>query len=173
MISLCFIASLLAFEVHNKGVPLDDVSESYRNKWIRRSLPARYKECRDLVRIATRQSSLNTEDRIATDVLWVLSIAIVETGFNNRLVSSAGARSTMQTYRRWSPCGENCDLRLAGVIHAMRLYQEHGICEGAAKYNGGPAASCDTDSGPSRYALKVMDTYGKLCERTHTYCGGC
>lgn len=107
-----------------------------------------------------------------TDPLWVLSIAITETGLNNDLVSSAGARSSMQTYRRYSPCGD-CDLRRAGIIHASRLMGEHGMCDGAAKYNGGPAASCDGNSPSKKYAHKVMGIYAELCEALDAECNLC
>ena len=169
--SLCLTAALLSFQAHNGGVPLRDVSASYRRYWQSDRLPRALQECETLIRIS-EQRELEVSNRIAVDILWVLSIAITETGLNNDLVSSAGARSSMQTYRRYSPCGD-CDLRLAGIIHASRLLGKHGMCDGAAKYNGGPAASCSGNSPSKKYAHKVIGIYAELCEALDAECNLC
>ncbi|ANS03483.1 hypothetical protein [uncultured Mediterranean phage uvDeep-CGR2-KM20-C133] len=149
--SLCLLAAFLSFEVH-AGKPVSAQSSTYQTKWALNSLGRSVAECTRLYRIARRRG---------LDVHWVIATGVVESGLNPDKVSSKGARSSMQTYRKYSACGD-CPLRESGAMIADWLVRDYGHCDGAARYNAGPRGSCEGVGGD--YARRVIRTYLKLIE---------
>ncbi len=146
---VCLTAALLSFEVHG-GRELAKSSLSYQQKWAKQSLGGRVAECIAIWRISTKHK---------VDQIWSIAIAVNESGLSADLTSPRGAKSSMQTYRRWSRCGD-CDLRESGVIIAHELRRAHGDCDGAARYNAGPRGRCKGLGG--HYARRVIKIYKKL-----------
>ena len=152
MVAICIYAAVMAFSVHAKNKPITEQSQSYQQKWAEGKLGKQTAECMRLIRLAHKHNA---------DPLWSVAIAINESGLDARKVSSRGARSSMQTYRRYSRCG-GCDLRESGILIAKELEAKHGHCDGAAKYNAGPKGSCNGIGGA--YAERAMLIYLKLFE---------
>ena len=151
MLGICLLAALLAFEVH-AGKPITEQSSTYQTKWASRQLGGAVAECTRLHRLARARG---------LDEHWVIAVGVVESGLDPDKVSPKGAKSSMQTYRRWSACGD-CQLRTSGSIIADRLLKEYGPCDGAARYNAGPRGSCQGLGGD--YARRVIRTYISLLE---------
>jgi hypothetical protein len=177
-LEMCALFLPVSYTAHMpQGV---QVSPTYLEKMVRQTGGKRLSECLRLNRFMDNfeghykrfdQSAPYVADfdpKITFDErLWVLSVAIKETGFTNDVVSNAGARSSMQTYRKYAPC-KDCDLRVSGIFHAIRLYREHGTCEGAAKYNAGPNGECEGLGG--MYAVYVQNIYSDVCALAKTEC---
>jgi len=146
------------------------MSISYQNKWKRKYMKPKIDECKKLLMLAKDLPGLHVDKKLRLkrhEYLWVLATAVVESALDDNVVSSRKARSSMQTYRKYSPC-VRCDLRVAGIYHAVRYLREHGACSAAAKYNAGPRGSCmGVGSG---YAVKVLNVYERICEEDGTKC---
>lgn len=155
MTGICALAVMLSFSVHHpERAWIFEMSDTYQAKWSR-SFETHHKECLTLASVVEDIPYVMTH----SERLLVLSIAAVETSFDNSLVSTRGARSSMQTYRRYSPCGD-CDLRVAGAMHIIRLKRKYGVCGGAARYNAGPRGTCEGIG--KYYARDVMWIHERL-----------
>jgi hypothetical protein len=169
---ICFLAVILSFNAHAK-TDFSEQSISYQVKWVKNNHAARFAECVKLLELSKKAA--NKFDFLISkcDKLWVLATAIVESGLNNKLVSPKGARSSMQTYRKYAPpeCqSRKCDLRMAGIYHAIRYKHNNGLCDAATKYNRNPNAKClDKSRG---YAFNVMNMYYQLWEEEGLSCLG-
>ena len=150
ILTMCIYAALLSFEAHAPH-PIHEQSLGYQIKWSKRQLGLRVGECLLIHRDAKRAK---------VNFHWGLATAITESGLDPGKVSSKGARSSMQTYKRYVCKG--CTLRLGGLKAAERLRTKHGLCDGAAKYNAGPKGSCEGIG--SRYASRLIETYLRLLE---------
>lgn len=150
VLTMCIYAALLSFEAHAPH-PIHEQSMGYQVKWSKTQLGLRTAECLLIHRDAKAAK---------VDFHWGLATAITESGLDPAKVSSKGARSSMQTYRRYVCKG--CTLRLGGLKTAERLRNEYGLCTGAAKYNAGPRGSCDGLGGG--YAKRLIQTYLRLLE---------
>lgn len=154
--SVCALAVILSFNVHHpSGAYIYEMSEGYQKSWSK-GFMRKHSECLNMVSYIdeTPYMTISVRER-----LFVLALAAYETSFLNDTISPRGARGTMQTYRRYSPCGD-CDLRIAGATHAIRLMREHGVCGGAARYNAGPRGQCDGLG--SGYASRVVWLWERL-----------
>ncbi len=168
---LCAFVALQTFSAHTpKYTPLDDMSPSYQAKWKKRYMKSKVEECKRLFDLAKHQPELQKAKRLKLkrhEYLWVLATAVVESALSNHVVSSKGAKSSMQTYRKYSPC-KTCDLRVAGIYHSVRYLRKYGACSAAAKYNAGPNGEC-TGLG-SKYATKVLMVYERICAEDGIEC---
>lgn len=162
---ICLFSVILSFNAHSSK-PFDEYSPSYRAKWVKNNLSKRYAECEKLFSMASDvHKKLEIAPLSECEKLWVIAVAIKESGLNNNVISRAKAKSSMQTYRKYAPKGcktKKCDLRYAGIYHAVSLYRKYGMCSGAAKYNAGPKGKCGGIS--TKYAEKVMNIYFQLWE---------
>lgn len=168
---LCTFVALQTFSAHTPDrTPLSEMSPSYQRVWKKRYMDSRIEECKRLVRFAKNQPGLSDNSRLDVkrhEILWILSTAVVESGLNNSVVSKRGAKSSMQTYRKYAPC-KTCDLRVAGIYHAITYQRKHGSCSAAAKYNAGPRGTC---MGLGRgYASLVLSVYEDVCAEDGTEC---
>ena len=178
MIELCMFAALLSFEVHALK-PLEEYSHTYQKKWLKRDVGLRAAECLTITRLVeTKADAIEAAIGYHPDLLWVLATAMVESGLDPSEISNRKAKSSMQTYAKYCPmvaCRKksrsksrskpkcDCDLRFAGVVHATKLSNIYGWCNGAARYNAGPRGSCDKPKPLGKfYAHRVMDTYDRL-----------
>ena len=153
MLPLCIFAALLSFEIHAPH-PITEQSASYQYAWAKSKLGPRVAECLLILR--------DTKDGDG-DEHWTLAIALNESGLDAFKISSKGARSSMQTYRKYAPC-KKCTLRKAGIMIAQGLLQAQGghLCEAAARYNAGPKGRCSGVGGA--YGRRVQRTYLRLVQ---------
>ena len=169
----CFVAVMLSFNAHTSdGSTIEDMSPSYQQKWVERNYVRRFQECRKM-NIMSRKAHrvLHIEPLNECERLWVMATAIKETGLENSKVSPRGARSTMQTYRKYAPesCkSSSCDLRYAGIYHATHLFRTQSLCDAGAKYNAGPNGHCEGSGGS--YSRHLMSIYHDLVEAHNAEC---
>ncbi len=170
--SICLFAVILSFNMHS-NVEFEKQSPSYQAKWVKNNHARRFGECVKLLQL-TKKAERKFDIKVNNcDKLWVLATAIVESGFENKAVSPKGARSSMQTYRKYAPpeCkSSKCDLRLAGIYHAIKYRQTYNLCDAASKYNGGPGKKCPHSL--KGYAFRVMSAYYQLWEEAGLECLG-
>lgn len=154
---ICALAVFLSFTIHSP-IPFEDYSISYQNKWLRLNVAPKISECQLLGRMMDMNEETFQDYYSQDERLWVIATAIVESGLDNKVVSKAKAKSSMQTYRKYSPKElRKSDLRRSGIYHAIRYYRNEDLCSAAAKYNAGPNGSC-----PSVYAKHVLLAYNSL-----------
>lgn len=169
----CFIAVMLSFNAHTgDSKTIEDMSPSYQQKWVERHYVKRFQECRRL-EIMSRKAHrvLHIEPLNQCERLWVMATGIKESALDNSKVSSRGARSTMQTYRKYAPktCkSKSCDLRYAGIYHATKLFRTQAMCDAGAKYNAGPDGSCSGKGGG--YSRHLMSIFHELVQAHDAEC---
>jgi hypothetical protein len=168
--NICLFAVILSFNMHSK-VDFQDKSPSYQVKWVKHNYAQRFQECVKLLKLTDKAAKKFDFEVTNCDRLWVLATAIIESGLDNKAVSPKGARSSMQTYRKFAPKGcksSKCDLRLAGIHHAVKYKQAWSMCDAATKYNAGPSKECANKS--YGYAFNVMRAYFQLWEEVGIEC---
>ena len=168
---VCFFAVVLSFNAHSDK-KFDDFSRSYRVKWVKNNLAQRYAECEMLLYMAGNiHNKLDIEPLTDCEKLWVIATAVQESGLSNKVISPAKAKSSMQTYRKYAPRGcksKKCDLRYAGIYHAVTYKRKYVMCDAAAKYNAGPSGRCEGLGGG--YAKRVLNNFFQLWEYESLLC---
>lgn len=128
-----------------------DASISYQKR-ISKSLPQRYKICRQVAQAAKNANF---------DPIIAISVAYHETRFTHK-ESDKGAQGPLGVLRKYHcPKQGKCDLIKAGIRALIKFHKLNpdNQCNALAQYNGGLDMTCEEPSRSSFYAQRVLDTY--------------